>query len=345
VTEFDAIYYDGKTSARKAVRVRALGDRLHISSETLSVEVPLAATSVDSPIAGTRRAIHLPGGAALQTDDHAALDEVYPRANRLEGWVHGLERRWPLALAGLLVVVAVSAWCVVYGLPLAAGFAVGLVSPELETKLGDQALASIDGSLCGPSTLDAQRQQSLRAAFGALTAGLNDGYHYRLELRACGGMGPNAFALPGGTIVLTDQLVGLAENDAQVSAVLAHEIGHVRHRHGLRLALQAAGLAALLSALTGDAVSITSLAAILPTVLLQRGYSRQFEDQADSYAFQRLKQIGLSPRDFAQILTRLEAFRAKEEAAKGTAAGEYTLDYLSTHPATTQRIERALANQ
>jgi hypothetical protein len=344
VTQFDAIYYDGKTSARNAVRVRTLDDSLHIASSTVNLEVPLAETNVDSPLAGTRRAIHLPGGAQLQTDDHAALEALFPRANRLETWVHGLERRWRYALAGLVVVVALSAWCVIYGLPLAAELAAGFVPRELEAKLGEQALSSIDVSLCAPSTLDAQRQQSLGASFGVLTAGLDDGYRYRLELRACGGMGPNAFALPGGAIVLTDDLVKLAQNDAQLSAVLAHEIGHVRHRHGLRQALQAAGVAALISTLAGDAVSITSLAVTLPTVLLQTGYSRKFEDEADSYAFQRLKEIGLSPRDFAEILTRLEEFRAKETGAKST-PGERTFDYLSTHPATAQRIERARASQ
>jgi predicted Zn-dependent protease len=345
VTEFDAIYYDGKTSARNTVRVRALEHSLHIAGATVNLEVPLAETSVDSPIAGTRRAIHLPGGAQLRTDDHAALEALFPHANRLERWVHGLERRWRYALAGLAVVVAFSAWCVIYGLPLAAEFAAGFVPLELEGKLGEQALSSIDASLCAPSTLDTQRQQSLQASLGVLTAGLDDSYSYRLELRACGRMGPNAFALPGGAIVLTDELVKLAQNDAQVSAVLAHEIGHVRHRHGLRQALQAAGLAALISSLAGDAVSITSLAVTLPTVLLQTGYSRKFEDEADSYAFQRLKEIGLSPRDFAEILTRLEEFHGRETGAKKSAPGERTFDYLSTHPATARRIERALARQ
>ena len=109
--------------------------------------------------------------------------------------------------------------------------------------------------------------------------------------------------------------------------------------------MQAAGLAALISALAGDAVSITSLAATPPVILLQSGYSREFEDEADSYAFQRLKEIGLSPRVFAEIMTRLDGFRTDGRRAKKSASGAHTLDYLSTHPATAQRVERALANQ
>src|SRR5205085_7931626 len=121
------------------------------------------------------------------------------------------------------------------------------------------------------------------------------------------------------------------------AAVLAHEVGHVRHRHGLRTGLQAAGLAALAAAALGDAGSVTSLAVGLPTALLQSGYSRAFETEADDYAFARLKQIGVSPRAFAAAMTLLE------KAQAGAGGGRGAMDYFSTHPATGKRIERALA--
>ena len=137
---------------------------------------------------------------------------------------------------------------------------------------------------------------------------------------------------------MTDPLAKLARNDDQISAVLAHEIGHVRHRHGLRISLQAAGLAALAAALFGDATSITSLATTLPAALLQSGYSREFETEADDYAFQRLREVGLSPKAFADIMLLLEKSRQK-------ATGGGTRDYLSTHPATAKRIQRALSEK
>src|SRR5207245_11457608 len=149
-----------------------------------------------------------------------------------------------------------------------------------------------------------------------LTAGLGDGYAYRLLPRACRGLGANAFALPGGAVVITDALVKLARNDDQITAVLAHEIGHVRHRHGLRIALQAAGLAAPAPALFGDATSITSLATTLPVALLQSGYSRELEAEADDYAFQRLREVGVSPKAFAEIMLLLEKSRQKTSGSE-----------------------------
>ena len=335
MTEFDAVYYDGRTSARKPVRVRGYTLVIQIVGEGLRLDVPLGKVRVDPPVGGTRRALHLPDGAQLQTDDHAAVETLFPRAHALEGWVHGLERRWPYALAALAVTAVVAWWSVVDGLPLAAKIVSGFVPVAWEAKLGEQTLEFFEGRLCRPSALGAARRQALQQRFARLTAGLADGYSYRLLPRDCRGVGANAFALPGGTVVMTDALVKLAQSDDQISAVLAHEIGHVRHRHGLRMALQAAGLAALAAALFGDATSITSLATTLPVALLQSGYTRELETEADDYAFRRLREIGLSPKAFAEIMLLLEKDHKKR-------SGGDSRNYFSTHPATAKRIERAL---
>jgi len=335
VIEFEAAYYDGRTSARRPVRVRGYALAIQIVGEGLRLDVPLGKVRVDPPIGGTRRALHLPDGAQLQTDDHRAVEALFPRAHALEGWIHRLERRWLYALAAIALVAAFAWWSVGYGLPLAAKIAAGFVPVAWDAKLGERTLDFFEGRLCRPSALDAARQQALQRRFARLTAGLADGYAYRLLPRNCRGVGANAFALPGGAVVITDALVKVARNDDQISAVLAHEIGHVRHRHGLRMSLQAAGLAALAAALFGDATSITSLATTLPVALLQSGYSRELEAEADDYAFQRLREVGLSPKAFAEIMLLLEKDHKKR-------SGGDSKDYFSTHPATAKRIERAL---
>jgi Zn-dependent protease with chaperone function len=347
VIEFSAVYYDGKTSAHTPVRVDGLAQSLRIVGADVNIEVALADVRPDTRVGNARRTLDLPGGAQLRTDDHAALATLFPRANRVEAWVQTLEQRWGYALAAIAVIAGFSAWCFVYGLPLAAKVAAGFVPIAIEAKLGEHTLAALDNSLCAPTALAAGRTQALRKSFSTLTAGLDDGYAYRLEFRTCTGIGPNAFALPGGTIVVIDDLVKLAENDQQIAAVLAHEIGHVRRRHGLRMALQGAGVAALIAALAGDAVTITKLAVMLPTVLLQSGYSRDFETEADTYAFQRMQAVGLSPQYFADIMQLMEKQRDRragttDKKKAGTPPdATRTLDYLSTHPATAERIQRA----
>lgn len=336
--EFDAAYYDGRSSARRDVRVRAYTTAIQIVAEGLRVDVPLAKLRLDPPVAGNRRIVHLPDGAQLQTDDGAAIERLFPSGGTIEGWVHRLESRWPYALAAVALVAAFSWWGVVDGVPRAAKLAAAFVPKAVEAELGAETLEFFEGKLCGPSKLPPRRQEAVRERFARLTSGLDDGYAYRVLPRDCRRIGANAFALPGGTVVITDALVKLMRNDDQIEAVLAHEVGHVHNRHGLRMGLQAAGLAALAAAVFGDATSVLGLATALPVTLLQNGYSRDLETEADEYAFARLKQVGISPKAFAGALALLEKNQAKHSG--GERSG-----YLSTHPATANRIARALAAQ
>jgi predicted Zn-dependent protease len=142
----------------------------------------------------------------------------------------------------------------------------------------------------------------------------------------------NAFALPGGIIVITDDMVKTAETPEEVLAVLAHEIGHVELRHTVRSVLQNSILAAAVAAVTSDAASLSAVVAGLPMLVAQTKYSREFETAADDYAFRLLKRKEHSPAAFASIMERI----AKREGDKPGAFA-----YVSTHPDTTERVKRA----
>jgi predicted Zn-dependent protease len=157
-------------------------------------------------------------------------------------------------------------------------------------------------------------------------------FRYHLEFRSGNTFGPNALALPGGIIVITDAMVEAAQTTEEVLAVLAHEIGHVEHRHIMRSVLQNSVVAAAAAAVTSDAGSLNIAMASLPVLVAQRKYSRKFETAADEYAFRLLKQKGYSPMAFASIMERL-AKKSKKEM------GAYA--YVSTHPLTTERVQRA----
>jgi predicted Zn-dependent protease len=113
-------------------------------------------------------------------------------------------------------------------------------------------------------------------------------------------------------------------------AVLAHEIGHVTHRHALRRLLQDSATVLLIAAITGDATSITSLSATVPTLLIETKYSRDFEREADRFALGYLKENNINPRHFSDILLRLEQSRPGESDIP---------DFLSSHPGTKERIK------
>lgn len=152
-----------------------------------------------------------------------------------------------------------------------------------------------------PSKLSQEEQARLRNWFAKMKQPHGDKTNYRLEFRSSridpAGhpvLGPNALALPNGMIIMTDELVVLAQDDHAVLGVLGHELGHVRYRHSTRRLLQAMGVGVVVNFLIGD---VSSVLAGVPSFLLDQKYSRDFERESDQYAIamMRANRMPLSP--------------------------------------------------
>ncbi len=335
---FHGRFRDGATAAEVPVDVERDGEELVITGEEKVLRVAIAAVVADAPLPGVPRVLALPDGGQIETGNRDAVAALFPLRNRIDAAAFWLESRWAMALSAIPVIAGVTWLFVVVLMPLAAEPVARTISPKVELVVGKQALDTLDRIALKPSRLDPETRDELQDRFEELLKGEPGEEKYELVFRG-GVVGPNAFALPGGIIVVTDDMVKLAANEGELMAVLAHEIGHVRGKHALRLILQDSGVVVLVTALAGDAVSMTFLAAALPTALLQSHYSRQFEAEADEYAFAHLKRHGYSPQVFADMMGRMQ--RADRHAA-----GEGgVLQYFSTHPLTDERIERARAQR
>ncbi len=206
-----------------------------------------------------------------------------PERGRIARLAYALESRWPAVIASLAATAALVWLIVAVALPRAAEPIARRLSPEVDRFLGQQVLATLDKTVFKPTDLSPDAEEEWRRKFDDFVAGEPGAEHYAIVFRHAGA--PNAFALPDGTIVVTDEMVRAVGSDDEFRAVLAHEIGHIRGRHALRLVLQRSGIAVLLTALAGDAVGVTYLAVALPSMLLQSSYSREFEAEADDFAF------------------------------------------------------------
>ncbi|GAB6041803.1 M48 family metallopeptidase [Endothiovibrio diazotrophicus] len=289
-------------------------------------------------LGNTPRRIRFPDGGQFETADNDAVDRAL-RHRRLggAGWVHRLERSYLIAVVSLLLVIVLGVLFFRDGVPaLSKAIAFGL-PPAASSALGKETFHLLDEQLFDPSTLEEATRGRLRGEFAELSAGL--GPHFQLHFRHGGErIGANAFALPDGTVVMTDELVALADNDQELLAVLAHEAGHVVDRHGLRQVLQHSIITLFVLYATGDA---SNLVAALPMVLVQAGYSRAFEREADGFALELLRERGIAPRNFALILRKIEAEnRERREGAERE--GRTVFSYLSTHPDTEERVRAFL---
>lgn len=330
---FDGVLHDGRTATAVPVRVEEQGDDIAICDGTVTARVPRAAVVADAPIPGVPRVLRLPDGERIESEEHAAVAALWPERGIVARAAYAVETRWWAVFTGIAITAGCIWLVVAVLLPLGADPLARSISPEVERYMGEQALKSLDKTVMKPSQLSADEQEEWEDKFDAFVEGEKGEEKYAVVFRHAGG--PNAFALPGGTIVITDEMVDAVGSDDELLAVLAHEIGHVRGRHAMRLVLQSSGIAVLMTALAGDAAGVTFLAAALPTMLLQSGYSRQFEAEADDYAFAHLKRHGVSPQAFADVMRRLE----KETG--GPRDDSAVMHYLGSHPSSAERIRRA----
>ncbi len=336
---FVANYFDGLTSRDRQAQVWMSGGDLLVIAAALEVRYPLGRVSIEPPLSRLRRVLKLPGGARLETDDFKAVAELELRLRRNTGLslVQRLESRWPVALASLVGVLAFLALFVKFGLPALAQGAAQITPPGIMRGLDTQTVRAIDGQYLKPTALSPSVQGRLTRQFGALTREAGGPFTFRLLFRKGGDLvGANAFALPGGSVFLTDELVRLAENDREILGVLAHEIGHVEHRHSMAQIYQSLGLTLAFSVVAGDVTSAASVGAAIPALLLNSGYSRQAETQADDDAGRWLMRRYGTTKPLQDILKRLMERDGPEPSSR-------VLDLLASHPGEQARLSHLQA--
>ncbi len=327
---FEATYYDGQTSEPRAVQVHVEDGRtVRLLGEGLDLRFAREQLRIAPRLGGTLRSIRLPEEQKLETADNDAADALARLGGEGTGsaWLHRMEGSWPVVCGALVGVLLFCGAGIVWGIPFGARLVAARVPDELAHRVGQDTLKFLDQMLFEPSKASADERARVEGCLARLSTFHSD-LPLRIELREMGSA--NAFALPDGTLVVTDELLDLAEDDDELAAVLAHEIGHVRHRHGLRMVLESSSLAVVLSLYLGDVSQITGILAALPVMYSQAGYSRAHESEADAFALSLMRRAGIAPRHFATILRKLE------EAAGTSDAG--VRQYLSSHPRTDERL-------
>lgn len=143
-----------------------------------------------------------------------------------------------------------------------------------------------------------------------------------------------AVALPGNLVVLTDGIVRQLARDELIDAVVAHELGHLHHRHHLRQMIGREAAVALALRLNGQEDASVQAGTIIANLALLPHFSRDAERQADAYAFALLRKRGQSPLLLGLALRQLET----ERRASGSPAHAH---YTDSHPLTVERVEQA----
>jgi Zn-dependent protease with chaperone function len=328
--------------------------RMYVADEAAPRVLQVALLHVSERFNRAVRVVQLADGSVLEIDDGAQLSRVLAAAGKPDAMVTRWQHSWRMVVVSLCLSIAAAVAGYVWGLPVLADVMASKVPTAWTAALDRVVIAQLKQiDSLQDSELPQADQQRLRARFDAVIASLpasDAPPKVSVQFFKMGNM-PNAFALPGGSIVFFDGLVKTAPNDDALVGVFAHEFGHVQHRHGLRNLLRTAALSGIAAWYFGDLTVLASAA----VVVSQLSYSRDFETQADDVALKLMRTNHLDTKALAELFRRMRDKGAAhdhegdttkpatkpstEPAAKPTKAFSFP-EFLNTHPDIDRRIER-----
>jgi predicted Zn-dependent protease len=320
-------FSDGKSATRRQVSVELTTAYLQIVDDASpwSLLWPygdlelIASESDTGPVRLTRRSDNAP---RLHIADSAFLAALLARSPTINPRPQRI-RRTVAIVAASLVCLPPLAGAVWFGLPQIAKPLAALVPHSVEERIGETVLDILVGDL---ETCDNEAGRlALDRLVNRLWVGLDKPVAF--DVRVVRSPLVNAVAAPGGHILVFSGLLDGASGPEELAGVLAHEIGHVVHRHSMQALIRHFALSVVVTTLTGNDWGLGSAAQLM----VQFAYSREAEAEADATAITIVETAGLRSDGLARFFARIQATGAKK--------GDATFwRYVGTHPPTEDRI-------
>jgi Zn-dependent protease with chaperone function len=327
-----AIYYDGKTSQPYDAQVSVLGNFMTISYE--NGQVAWSIMQIDySSFTGKGKTmlkygefphqyLEFPSDSPL----FSILQNYLPK--RREGfWAFANE----LAGAGVLgALITIAIFVSIAGsvyfllLPKIAEYAASQIPIEAEVELGKQFYDSFVGGM----EIDKERSKELQA----FAKKMDFQTEYPLKFTVVKDKQVNAFALPGGNIVVFDAILAKMKTPEELAALLSHEVTHVKERHSLKGLARGLAGSMVVSVLIGDMNAIGNLLVSQASNIYELGFTRDMEKEADLEGLEIMYHNNLDPKGMINLMERLHEEEKKYGVDKMPA-------YLNSHPLTKERID------
>lgn len=333
-SEWTGSYYDGRTAQKEPVIVTVGADGLHLRRADDS--------TVHWPFEGVRQTQGSYSGERLRLERgtdlvEALLVEQDGLAEAIRAVAPDEARRFrrrsstAKALVVALGIVAIAVGGFVVGSRALVAWLAPRVPVEWEVSLGRSVVERM--APAAERCDDSAAVTGVRRIVQRLATTSTSPYDFQVYVVSDPAV--NAFAAPGGFIVVNSGLLAEVETPEQLAGVLAHEVQHVLHRHSTRALLREMPLRLVLSLATGGAIET---AASVVVTLGSLRYMRADESEADRDAVRMLAAARIDPAAMVQFMRTLEA---------GDAGTPRVISYLSSHPHTSDRVAtlQALATQ
>lgn len=291
----------------------------------------LTRADISIPVGNLPIRIRLPDGWVFVVERSPELSQ-WLKSQRKLGWLDKLESNVFGWLVSIVVCIAVIVGGYTHALPWMSEKLAFAIPDSVAIELGEQTLEILSSTSneWQESELPEVQQAAIRQRVASHLASLEPlPYPVEIVFRSSA-MGANAFALPGGKVVLLDELVQLAKTPQQLDSIILHEIGHIHHRHMMKKLVHSSILSVGVALLTGESSGIIDNLAGLGVFFLSNGHSRAAENEADLFAKQAMRSIYGTSEPLAEMF---ELFHQQESVE--------IPKWLSSHPDFDQRIQAA----
>ena len=334
-TDWEGHYLDGQTAARQRVSIRLMRLGLHVTTERgATLWWPYEEIRQTQGFYSGEQVRLERGGEfseALLVSDISFLTQLHQIAPELATRFHEparRRRRARIVLIAALASIGILTVLYLWGIPALAAFVASRVPVSWEEHLGRSVVKHLvpPAMRCADNT----RTRVIDEIITVLTAPLPTS-PFTIRVIVANDSTINAFAVPGGYIVLYRGLLEKTQTAEELAGVLAHELQHIFKHHVTQALIQHVSTGLLLAAITGDTSKATAYGLESARLLGILRYSRQSEEEADAAGMRMLLESGIDPKGmiaFYELLT------------KSTSETSSILKYLSTHPSTGDRIKK-----
>ena len=357
-------WFEQGSAASTDAAIVVQGDQfqLRIESESITQTIKqggLGDIVVSDRLGNVQRKLTFDDGSVFSTSDNDAVDRHFHGSSKANQFLHTLESNLSFVLVALVLTVVFAFSFFKWGVPAISSSIAEALPQKTNNVIGSHTFEFLDKYLFDESAIDEERQNEIRSHFEQKLVSSyqsQEKIEFTLHFRdwSSDGVGiPNALALPSGDIIVTDKFIELSENQNEIDSVLLHEIGHIAHRHSLKMVIQSTIVTTAIMTITGDANGFADMGVGLGAILLSANYSRDYESEADQFAFDKMLEIGIDPIAFSNIMQRMTVYseelmgsgKQRDETVdtsdKDDSTDSKISDYFSTHPATDKRKENA----
>ena len=208
---------------------------------------------------------------------------------------------------------------------------VAKIPPQWEQQVGDDLMAELKQTevFVQDPKLIAKLDRAVAPLMSRLPASQVQYKFYLLQEPI-----PNAFALPGGHVLVTTRLLELADRPEEIAGVVAHELAHVTQKHGFRKIISSAGPYLIFRVFLGNSTGVLPILGDSSELLIRQSFSQEYELEADDVGWQCLVSARIDPRGLTDMLRKLQIEQQKMRAAMPQ------INAFSSHPATAKRLQR-----